>query len=155
MFESELQEDGRGRPSYVTSMRNGFSNLIRGDLAESGFTIIAKQDVEQSLCHQDELKPIMPTDKSTKSRTPKASRPKAIKPTPQKSHKETRSSRRSNRVAELQQLNATEQAAVLADQKQRGISWLDEIEGSFEGDKVFAKICELGAALRRADRPKG
>ena len=97
----------------------------------------------------------MPTDKSTKSRTPKASRPKAIKPTPQKSRTETRSSRRSNRVAELQQLNATEQAAVLADQKQRGVSWLDEIEGSFEGDKVFAKICELGAALRRADRPKG
>ena len=61
----------------------------------------------------------------------------------------------SNRVAELQQLNAAEQAAVLADQKQRGVSWLDEIEGSFEGDKVFAKICELGAALRRADRPKG
>ena len=61
----------------------------------------------------------------------------------------------SNRVAELQQLNAAERAVVLADQKQRGISWLDEIEGSFEGDKVFAKICELGAALRRADRPKG
>ena len=97
----------------------------------------------------------MPTDKSTKSRTPKSARPKAIKPTPQKSRTETRSSRRSNRVAELQQLNATEQAAVLADQKQRGVSWLDEIEGSFEGDKVFAKICELGAALRRADRPKG
>lgn len=94
----------------------------------------------------------MPTNKSAKSRKPKRS--SASKTASRKLPTEARSARRSNRVAELQQLNAAEQAAVLADQKRRGISWLDEIEGCFEGDEVFAKICELGAALRRADRPK-
>ena len=101
----------------------------------------------------------MPTNKSAKSRKPKPSRAKADKspfrtasPKPRTA---TRQSSLPNRIAELQALNATEQAAVLADQKRRGVSWLDEIEGCFEGDPVFAKICELGAALRRADRPKG
>ena len=101
----------------------------------------------------------MPTNKSAKSRKPKPSRAKAdkspFKTASRKSRTETRHSSLSNRVAELQELNATEQAAVLADQKRRGVSWLDEIEGCFEGDPVFAKICELGAAMRRADRPKG
>ena len=101
----------------------------------------------------------MPTNKSAKSRKPKPSHAKAdkspLKTASRKSRTETRHSPLLNRVAELQELKAAEQAAVLAEQKQRGISWLDEIEGCFEGDKVFAKICELGAALRRADRPKG
>ena len=78
-----------------------------------------------------------------------------MKTSPRKSRTETRQSSLPNRIAELQALNATEQAAVLADQKRRGVSWLDEIEGCFEGDPVFAKICELGAAMRRADRLKG
>ena len=98
----------------------------------------------------------MPTNKSAKSRKPKPSPAKADKsPLKTVSRKATQHSRLSTRVAELQELNAAEQAAVLADQKRRGVSWLDEIEGCFEGDPVFAKICELGAAMRRADRPKG
>lgn len=100
----------------------------------------------------------MPTNKSAKSRKPKPSQAKSDKPplrtASRQSRTETRHSPVSNQVAELQELNAAEQAAVLADQKRRGVSWLDEIEGCFEGDPVFAKICELGAAIRRADRPK-
>ena len=100
----------------------------------------------------------MPTNEFANSRKPKPSRAKAdkspLKTAPRKSRTETQQSFVPNRVAKLQELNAAEQAAVLADQKRRGVSWLDEIEGCFEGDAVFAKICELGAALRRADRPK-
>lgn len=101
----------------------------------------------------------MPTDKSTNSRKPKPSPAKddklPLKTALRKSRTKTPLSPLSNRVAELQELNAADQTAVLADQKRRGVSWLDEIEGCFEGDPVFAKICELGAAIRRADRPKG
>ncbi|HEV3339789.1 MAG TPA: hypothetical protein VG125_05515 [Pirellulales bacterium] len=32
-------------------------------------------------------------------------------------------------------------------------SWIAKITGTFEGDEEFAKIVELGAELRRADRP--
>ena len=34
-----------------------------------------------------------------------------------------------------------------------GKNWIEKITGTFEGDTEFAEIVELGAEMRRADRP--